>query len=180
MNSILVNFVILSFLLCSCSSNSLKSKYNNSNLPTGPVRYQALESWKSSEPDNFMRLEQFQVSKNSKLAVYFLPGAGGTVKENIQRWRNQFLVNESREELLFEQYNFKAMPLTEFHMVGDFKKSVNPFNPNAEKDIIEAYAMYTVIAELEEGKWFFKFLGPKAEISSLTEQIREFISSFQV
>ncbi len=172
--------VLLIFLSYSCSGKGLRSRYDTTNLPVGPIQYQALEDWELGTPENFMRLEQFQISENSELAVYFLPGAAGTVSENIARWKNQFLANQSKKELLLEQYNFKTIPLTEFYIEGDFKKSANPFDPAAKKEILDAYAMYAVVAEVEEGKWFFKALGPKDEMSSAKTDFEEFIQTFRI
>ncbi|NQY80554.1 MAG: hypothetical protein HRT47_09600 [Candidatus Caenarcaniphilales bacterium] len=174
---LLILLVLLSY---SCSGNDVRSKYDISHLPVGPIQYQALENWELGTPENFMRLEQFQISENSELAVYFLPGSAGTVDENIARWKNQFMANQSKKELLLEQYNFKAIPLTEFYMEGDFKKSSNPFNPGAKKEILDAYAMYAIVAEVEEGKWFFKALGPKDEMSSARPEIEQFIETFKI
>ena len=40
--------------------------------------------------------------------------------------------------------------------------------------------MFAVVAELEEGKWFFKALGPKEELLSSQEDIDEFVSTFRI
>lgn len=172
--------IFIIFFGYSCTKNGVRSKYDTSRLPAGPIQYQALDAWELETPENFMRLKQFQISKNSELAVYFLPGLAGTVSENIARWKNQFLANSSKKELLLEQYNFKAIPLTEFYIEGDFKKSSNPFNPDAEKQVLNSYAMFVILAELEEGKWFFKALGPKEEISSVRPEIEQFIQTFRI
>lgn len=174
---LLVSLVFLSY---SCSGNGVRSKYDTSHLPVGPIQYQALDEWELGTPENFMRLEQFQIAENSDLAVYFLPGTAGSVDENISRWRNQFLTNEARKALLYKQYNYKAIPITEFYMEGDFKKPANPFDPNTKKEVLESYAMFTVIAELEEGKWFFKALGPKDEINQVRPEIEQFIETFRI
>ena len=79
--------VVLIFIGYSCTK-SIKSKYDTSHLPVGPIQYQALENWELGTPENFMRLEQFQIAEHSELAVYFLPGAAGSIDENTHRWKN--------------------------------------------------------------------------------------------
>ena len=149
-------------------------------MPVGPLQYQALEDWDLGTPDNFMRLEQFQIQDNSELAVYFLPGEAGSVDANIARWKKQFLANEARKVVFEKKYNYKSIPLTKIMIEGDYKEMVNPFDPSSEKKIKDSWAMFAVVAELEEGKLFFKALGPKEELLSSQEDIDEFVSTFRI
>jgi len=61
-------------------------------------------SWKSQKPSNKFRAYQFLVpkaegdKKDAELVIFFFgEGSGGTVEENLKRWKDQFRSPRSRK-----------------------------------------------------------------------------------
>src|SRR4051812_24921505 len=65
-------------------------------IRAGGVTFSVPRSWKSEEPSSRMRLAQIKVGPEkgddeaAELAIFAFPGGGGTVQQNLDRWKGQF------------------------------------------------------------------------------------------
>jgi len=174
------SFAIFFFVACSKSiSDSRIHSYNNLDLPRVSIEYEASKKWRNVQPKNSMRIEEFAIGKASSLSVYRLPGNAGTVAENKARWEKQFKDNGKRKVILEEQFNIGVLPVTKFYLTGDYLEAENPFIAETKRITHEDWSMFIVVVELADEKWFFKALGPAAEIKAEQGGLNDFVLSIR-
>lgn len=175
-------FSLAFVLLIACSKPVLDSRihsYNNVDLPRVSIGYQASAEWQKVQPKNSMRVEEFAIGKDSSLSVYRLPGNAGTVAENKTRWEKQFKDNDKRKVLLEEQFNIGVLPITKFYLTGDYLEAENPFIADTKRITHEDWSMFVAVVELADEKWFFKAVGPSAEIKAEQGKLNDFVLSIR-
>ncbi|QDU62274.1 hypothetical protein Pan216_31410 [Planctomycetes bacterium Pan216] len=137
----------------------------------GPATYDISSTWTRQNPKSRMRLVQYGLpaakgdeGKKAELVVfYFGPGGGGSVADNLERWKGQFSSTEGQpKEETFKVGDFKV---TTLDITGTFKDKPAPFLP----DFVErkGYRMLVAIVDTpEEGAYYFKITGPKATVGA--------------
>jgi hypothetical protein len=188
-----ISGVLLVFLVCSCTSQPKlqkiegetsaqgvsRTKYDTSDLARTYIKYDVPTSWQEEEVSQQMRIAQFKVADNTTFAVYYFPAMPGSIESNLLRWRKQFVDNDKRRQLKLKQFNQDGLAITVFYMIGDYQKSLNPFKPDAEKVTQEDYAVYVITVETADAKWFFKTIGPEAEVAEAAADLTKFTKSIR-
>lgn len=144
---------------------------------TGPLRWEAPESWKAVKPASNMRIAEYHMSgpdggEPAVMAIsYFGPTQGGPIEANISRWINQFKgVSEGAAKQQTRQVN--GVTVHTVDVSGAYAgMGGGPGEPNRR--------LLGAIAEAPAGKFFFKLVGPKPVVDAHADEFDSFISSLQ-
>ncbi len=182
--------LIIAFAAASCGINhqykstlsSSTDAYNNTKLKAGNLTYTMPSSWQQVPPSNPMRLEEYVIdpTTQSTLAVHYFPRTSGTIETNITRWKNQFVQDDQFQELEKTQFNKDGIPVTIYHLTGTFLQKEDPMNPDSPSTSRPGFSMITLVAEIEDGMWFFKTTGPSNAIDGSRPKFDDLIRSFRV
>jgi hypothetical protein len=143
----------------------------------GTMQLEAPESWVRKQPRiDFIRAEfslpQFEGdSGDGRLTVSV---AGGSVLENVDRWRGQFkgeLKDDSTEEV---EVSETAITLVDFS--GTFEDQRGPFAP---AETHPDYRMLGAIFPIGDQLHFVKCYGPQKTIAANAEQFQAFVRSLK-
>ncbi len=185
-------FSICLFLICllsfacskekagTCKHCDSVEKYDKSQLPEGKLSYKAPANWSKEAAANSMRLEQYKIAANSTLSISSLAGDAVGIDANLERWKKQFIPESISQPIIKKQFNHNSIPVPHLLISGTYLESKNPFEANAEKISHENWSAYIIVAELAESTWFFKALGPTAEIKAAEERLNEFMMSLNI
>ena len=178
----------LALLLSSCSQPNNKTNrscplhsYDNSKLLDGTLSYEAPSTWQVTTATNSMRLAEYivDIEHNIRLAVHFFPGIQQSVHANTTRWKQQFQDDDKRVLIENKQFNLAKLPVTVYHITGNYKELSDPMDPQSKVTIREDYALMAAIVELKEGSWFFKMIGPRENIAQQRANLDKLIYSFK-
>lgn len=155
--------------------------YDNSKLPKGVLSFRIPKSWQEVPVTNPMRLREFIVDSgnNIRLSVYFFPGIEQSPSLNTKRWKEQFQDDESRILLENKQFNFDKLPVTIYHIKGNYKEKSNPMDPSSSISIQKNYSLLATMVEFKDGTWFFKITGPSEIVLKQRTNLDYLIHSFQ-
>jgi len=105
-----------------------------------------------------------------------LPGAGGGLVANVNRWRGQMGADPLSEE------EVEALPRkTLFGQPATFVSVDGNFSPGmGSTEVREDYRMFGLILASEAGAVFVKMTGPLELVAANTEKFDEFVSSIDV
>ena len=144
---------------------------------SGPrLVYATPEGW-TDEGRSMMRDVNFSFGENSEGECYVarLPGAGGGLSANVNRWRKQMGADPLSDEEIsaLPRKNLFGQPATFLSVDGDF---TGMGAGEAKKD----YRLLGVILSADSGAVFVKMTGPRELVESNAAQFDEFVSSLDV
>ncbi len=185
---------IFLILLISCNSGKKQeegegtAQMKTGNLPAGQVLYTAPQGWVEEQPSSSMRKNQYRWpgvdgASDATLAVFFFPGTGGSVQQNLDRWYGQFKQPDgsaTTDHVEKKQMMENGLPVTVVYVTGTYLESQSPMmmgGPVTEKP---DYAMLAAIVETANGPWFFKATGPEKTVDHWRDSFYQFIKTFHI
>ncbi len=154
--------------------------------PSGKMVFKVPEGWQKHQPRSQMRLGEFMLpgeegNDSAVLAVFYFPGSGGKVEDNLNRWYGQFVQPDgspTEEHIKRDELTVNGMPVTVVYVTGTFLKS-RAMMTDAHGEELPGYAMLAAIAEAPNGPWFFKAVGPQPTIDRWKTAFMEFVKSLK-
>jgi len=156
--------------------------------PAGVSRlaFDAPDEWVAQTPSSTFRTAQFALphvegdSEDGQLVVFFFgPGQGGTVQDNLDRWRRQFTTPDGKpvpdEAVRQESFQVGSWPVTVLEVQGRFAARMAPGAPVG--DARDNYRMIAAIIQANGSMWFVKALGPDRTMRAHRDAIFNFIRS---
>ncbi|MAS94173.1 MAG: hypothetical protein CMO55_13335 [Verrucomicrobiales bacterium] len=139
--------------------------------------YDTPEGW-TEQPASMMRVVTFRFGENDKGECYLarLPGAGGGLLANVNRWRGQMGAEPITEE---EVNALPTKPL--FGTEATYVTVDGSFSPGmGSTETYENYRLVGLILSSEAGAAFVKMTGPKELVEANIEEFDQFTSSLDV
>ena len=161
------------------NQKSQVTSMNNKIINIGKLRFLLPESWKQENPSNSMRLAQFLLpgkDKNTRLVVF--AGIGGTVKDNLDRWYNQFETENVDGKLnkpIEWTEKINNFDITFTYLEGTFLKSNMTMTGPVER--MNNYALLAAIVNASSERYYFKITGSLEVLSKQKENFNMFIRS---
>lgn len=151
----------------------------------GDLVFPVPKSWKKIEPKiNFIEAELHlpPAEGDKKHGRLTIMGAGGSIEQNINRWKGQFVQPDGSDTSDQTQVEKKTVGDVTVHMVdirGTFLESAGgPFGPKTERP---NYRMLAAIIETGgHGNYFVKLYGPQKTIEAHAKAFRAMIDQFQL
>lgn len=146
-------------------------------------------NWKKEKPANKFRAYQFQVpkaegdKKDAELLIfYFGTGSGGTVNDNIKRWKGQFQAPEGKtidEVAKVDKKKVAGVPLTYLDIHGTYLYKFPPFDPNAKVTKLPEYRRLGVYFDSENGPYFITLTGPAKTVAQHKKGFDDWLQGFK-
>jgi hypothetical protein len=136
-----------------------------------PLSFKTPEGWKPQAAGQFGLLA-FQVTgdgKTAQVTVSLLPGNGGGLAANVNRWRTQLKLEGASEEQIRKD-------LREIAVAGvkaPYLDLLGPETGGQRKEILG------VVVERDAQTWFFKMIGPAELVTRQKPAFEEFVRSVQ-
>lgn len=135
------------------------------------------DGW-TEKPAAMMRDINLAFGENGEGECYVarLPGAGGGLEANVNRWRKQMgaeTLSEAEIAALPKKPLF-GQPATFISVDGNFSPGMG------STEVKENYRLLGLILSSDAGAVFVKMTGPKDLVEKNTEQFEQFISSIDV
>lgn len=144
----------------------------------GRVRLTAPDAWTRNQPRSefihaeFALLRSEGDSADGRLTV---STAGGSIEDNVNRWRGQFSKQLDKESQ--EQIKVQDVEVTLVDYSGTYNDQRGPFAPLAETP---NYRMLGAIFPVDGQLHFIKLYGPEKTIADRAEEFRGFVQSLQL
>jgi hypothetical protein len=138
-----------------------------------PIQWNIPAGWRQL-PGNGVRYASFAVSADHpdlQLTVIPLPGGGGSLLSNVNRWENQLGLPPSSQDDLAKRVtriDAAGTPIDLFDRTGDA-----PADHSQPKRILAA------IADHGNLTWFFKLTGPADQVQGQASNFADFIRSIR-
>lgn len=151
------------------------------SLAEGKLAMQAPESWVKKEPRTRIVEVEYEVPAtegDSDAGRLTIMAAGGTVEQNIDRWKNQFR-GEGPVEAKVEEVEVGGAKVVIVDISGTFLDSPRgPMGPTVER---EGYRMLGAIVQAEGiPVYYVKLTGPQPTLGQQEESFKQFVRSVMV
>ena len=179
--------IVLAVLLTGCNQNTVPQETASSTPPPPEVDDPKTASflgltapkpvtWIEHPPTSSMRAANYTVpgrdgNEAAHIVVfYFGPTQGGTIEDNIQRWRTQFQVTDSGDlpEPKIDRFEVDSMPVTLVELAGEWQE-MGSVSFTLDQLFLSA------IVEAPVGKVFIRFTGQTATVEANREAFMQMI-----
>ena len=154
---------------------------SSSGKPVNPFRWVTPEGWTEKESSS-MRVINLGFGENGEGECYLtaLPGDGGGLASNINRWRGQMGLDDlSAEELAaLPEKTFLSLPAKFVDMKGDFGGMSRPGVPAAETK--SNYRLLGLVQVQEPFTFFIKMVGPADVVAQNEADFHAFCQSITI
>jgi hypothetical protein len=140
--------------------------------------------WKKEEPANNLRLGQFALpkAKDDKMdgELVIFKGFGGTAKENVERWKKQFLPPKDKkidDVAKVEDFKVGDVKVTYLDIEGTYLFKAKPMDPKAEER--PDYRMLAVQFEGPKDVYHIKLTGPAKTVEQHKKGFDDWIKAFK-
>jgi hypothetical protein len=120
-----------------------------------------------------MRLHQLAIPGDAGPGVVTVMGAGGTVEENLNRWRKQF---QGQPAEAVSNRTVNGLPVTLLTLTGTYLDKPAPMSPQPGVPR-EGWTMTGVVIEAPQGLIFVKGWGPSATMDGAKAAFEALVSS---
>ena len=142
------------------------------------IRLTGTDKWVRKQPRSTFVRAEFALPKaegdaqDGRLTV---STAGGTIQDNLDRWRKQFggqPTKESKDEL-----EVAGTKITVVDFSGTYADQAGPFAPAVER---AGYRMLGAVIPVKGELYFVKAYGPEKTMAAQTESFRAFLKTLKV
>ncbi|MBX3044533.1 MAG: hypothetical protein KIT33_09870 [Candidatus Kapabacteria bacterium] len=143
-------------------------------LKLSNIQLKTPEGWLREKPSSSMRIVQYSLKNNSEHKVVgFFFGQQDMVKENIDRWKNEFAeLQDSKEEELV------GGNVTMITLQGVY--GVKHFPMSEETTPTPDYMVLAAIVKSEDGPYYFKVFAPASVLKKEIDNFKKFLNSYIV
>jgi hypothetical protein len=155
------------------AGGDLKSKVTSKELGTITVSVPA--QWVEKRPSVSFILAEYTLPKvegDSDDGRLTVSRAGGSIKDNIQRWRGQFRGKLLKDET--KEIKVDGLTVTLIDFAGEYNDRRGPFAPGVTKP---GYRMLAAIIPVDGQLHFVKCTGPVATLTSHEKAFEQFVRS---
>lgn len=156
------------------------------SMSGGEVTFKAPDGWLAETPTNPMRKAQYRLpgqAGDGEMAVFFFPGAGGSVDANLDRWYGQFKQPDgkaTKDKVTSQSKEVNGLKVTVVYVTGTYLKSRDGSMMGGPVDEMPNYALRAAIVETSNGPWFYKAVGPQKTIDQWNKAFEEMVNSFSM
>lgn len=157
-------------------------------LPTAPLnlKFTTSDTWQPQQPSSSLRAALYRLPRvatdreDGELAV-FNTGIGGTVEDNVLRWRMQFSTPDGQPvpDVAFVRQSFEAngLMITVVDVAGRYSGAT--MGRGVATDAKDDYRMLAAIVETARGLWYFKAVGLAATIGAHRDAFIEMLRTLK-
>ncbi len=133
------------------------------------------KTWEQQQASNNLRLGQFVIPKveedteASELVVF--PPFGGTVRENVDRWIQQF--EGQGREMKATQGECAQGKYVLIELTGTYKKPFGPPFLQQTQPAADYKMLGVILSKTDGGNFFLKLTGPKKTVAASAEALRK-------
>jgi hypothetical protein len=149
-----------------------------SDLDLGEIRLKAPEGWSRKAPRSRILMAEFSLPRaegDERDGRLTISRAGGGLKANIDRWRQQFSGSLGKDSQKTEEISGVDVTLVDFS--GTYMDRPGPFAPGVER---EGYRMMAAIIPAGGQPFFIKAYGPDKTMARHAKAFNAFLKTLEV
>jgi hypothetical protein len=159
-------------------------KLADGRVALGPFSLQVPAGWQEKPSTSSMRAAQFELPASNgraELIVYYFGESGaGSVRDNIDRWLDQFKQEDgksSREAAQIEQIQVAGQDTSLVSVSGRYVAAAMPGGEPQDKP---NQSLLAAIVTSPHGPYYFRLIGDAAAVSAHAAEFRQLLASLKL
>jgi hypothetical protein len=155
----------------------------------GGLKAEAPAAWKEVEVHSPMRLKQFSVpgkggdkGGDAELVIfYFGQGQGGSVEDNLARWKKQFEAPAGKtvdQIAKTEKLKLASTSATLLDISGTYLFKARPMDPGPGEPR-PGHRMLAAVLETPKGSYYLRLVGPEKTVADARKDYVRWLKSFK-
>jgi hypothetical protein len=143
-------------------------------------------SWKEETVASKMRYKQFRLPRTGEgkadAELVIFRDIGGTAKENVERWKGQFLPPEGKkidDVARVTEFKVSGAEVTYLDISGTFLYKARPFDANEKPEKRPDYRMLAVYFKGPKNVYFIKLTGPARTVEHYKPGFDDWLKAFK-
>jgi hypothetical protein len=119
---------------------------------------------------------------DADVLVFYFGGQGGSVKENLPRWKGMFIPPQGKsidEVTKVEEFKVGQVPVTSVDIHGTYKFKKAPFVPDEQAERRPDHRMIAVYFDSKNGPYYLRFVGPEKTVAHYKAGFDKWLRSFE-
>ncbi len=184
-----LGFAAMSLSSARSEAGETQNKEKGTLVSIDGLQSKTPEDWIEEQPTNRMRFKQFRLpaAKDDKepaelIIFFFGTGAGGSVQDNLKRWKDMFKPPEGKkidDVAKVETLKVSDVDVTYLDVHGTYLFKSPPFDPNAETVPRPNYRLLGVVFESKKGPYFIRLVGPSATVEQHKKGFDAWLKAFK-
>ena len=141
----------------------------------GAIRLKGPDGWTRKQPRSQFVAAEFALPKaegDEQDGRLTLSLAGGSVEDNVKRWRDQFGGKPEKDSQ--QELDIAGLKVTVVDFTGTYKDQPGPFAPAVDR---AGYRMLAAIVPLGEQLHFIKAYGPQKTMADQEDAFHAFLQT---
>ncbi len=175
---------LMSLVFCSVIAPASAEDKKGAEVKLDGLKSTTPAEWVEEKPTSSMRFKQFKLPKvtgdKDDAEVQIFQGLGGSVKDNVKRWKDQFQPADGKDiEDVAKVSEIKVgnLEATLLDVSGAFKSP--PFDPKHKGAKLEGYRMIALQFKGPENLYQIKLIGPAKTVESYKKGFDEWLKNFK-
>lgn len=144
--------------------------------------------WVKERPTSNLRVAQFKIPKvegdprDAELIIFYFQGQGGSVADNLKRWKGMFLPPEGKsidDVAKVEKMKAGAVPIVYLDISGTYKYKRAPMVPDAQAELRPDHRMLSVYFDSKDGPYFIRLVGPAKTVAHHKKAFDDWLKAFK-
>jgi hypothetical protein len=184
------NVWLLAFAAIAATTLSLQAQDSQGTpVVLGGLKSAAPADWKAQKSSSEMRAYQFKLPKadgdkeDAELVIFhFGPQGGGTVPDNIKRWKAMFVPPSGKtidDVAKVSELKVGDADVTYLALEGTYKFKERPFDPNAKEELKPDWRMVGIVFGSKNGPYYIRFVGPAKTVAKHQKAFDEWLKAFK-
>jgi len=159
--------------------------WGGNTVDLGGLKSDAPAAWKESETKSPMRFKQFTVpgkGGDAELVVfYFGQGQGGSVEDNLARWKKQFEPPAGKTIDQIAKTETLKLPTTTVTLLdisGTYMFKASPMSPGPAEPRPDQ-RMLAAVLPTPNGNYYIRLVGPEKTVSAARKDYVHWLKSFK-
>jgi hypothetical protein len=143
-------------------------------------------TWKEEQPSSRMRLAQFRLPRakgdSADAEVTIFKGFGGTARQNVDRWKQQFLAPKGKsidDVSKVSEIKIGGHEATYLDIHGTYLYKERPIDPASKTEKRPDYRMLAVHFEGPENNYHVRLVGPAKTVEQYKKGFDGWLKAFK-
>jgi len=171
------------------NNRAISQEQGGTVVSLGGLKSRTPADWVEENPTLRFRIKQFRLpavgddKENAQLLIFaFGKGAGGSVQDNITRWKGMFVPPEGKgidDVAKVEKLKIAGLDYTYFDVNGTYVAKTRPFDPDSEATRYPNYRMLAGVFPARDGPYFFRLVGPADTVKHYKAGFDQWLKNFK-